>query len=74
VTIETLPEAELHHVNVFVGTTPINTRLKPGFYKVVFKLGDLEKRATIEVTDTPVTRYRAVLAELEDAPKRTKKR
>lgn len=74
VTIETLPEAQLHHVNVFVGTTPINTRLKPGFYKVIFKLGDLEKLATIEVTDAPVTRYRAVLADLEDAPKRTKKR
>jgi len=68
VIIETLPEADLYHVGVFIGTTPIHTRLSPGFYRVELKLGDLRKRTTIEVKDVPVTRFFAELAELDDAP------
>lgn len=68
VIIETLPEADLYHVGVFIGTTPIHTRLTPGFYRTELKLGDLRKRTTIEVKDAPVTRFFADLSELEDSP------
>lgn len=67
VAIETVPEAALFHRGIFIGTTPIQTRLSPGSYKVELTLGETFKRDVIRIEgDEPFYRHRVDLAGLEE--------
>jgi len=67
VVIETTPEAALFHRGIFIGTTPIQTSLSEGAYKIELVRGDTFKRDTVTIEgDKPFYRYRVDLEALED--------
>lgn len=69
VVVETTPEATVFHRGIFIGTTPFQTTLTPGKYRVEFVSGDTYKEATLSVDEGDVfTRFRRDLSSLDNAP------